>query len=128
MEYATQLSYGLHTSIYIGVSAEIALRTFKEVAVHAKSIVRACIRGYAHFRNGPFCSSSGQQRKAALSASAASASAYAAIDRPETCSTHERSGADFGTTEAGPGLYLRSTMTGSRRCSSSPFPILSGGR
>src|SRR6266851_564145 len=64
--------------IQIRVSAGIASRILKEVAVHAKSTFHACKWSYAHARNGRSCRSSGQWGTAALSASAASAYPYAA--------------------------------------------------
>src|SRR5258708_7113151 len=89
-------------SIQMRVSAGMALRILKEIAVHAKSTFHDCIRSYALARNGRSCRGSGQWGAAALSASAASAYPYAGIDRPETCSTYERSGVDSGTAAAGP--------------------------
>src|SRR6266481_559289 len=87
---------------HLRVSAGIASKLLKEIAVHAKSNFHSCLLGYAHARNGPSSRSSGQWGKSALGASATSAYPYAAIDRPETCSTYERSAVDSRTAEAGP--------------------------
>src|SRR5437868_10430917 len=66
---------------------------FKVVAGYAKSTFH-CIWDCARTWNGGSCRSSGQWRTAALSAPAASANPYTAIDRPGTCSPYERSGVD----------------------------------
>ena len=69
--------------------------------VHANSTLHACIRDYDRARIGPSRRSSGRGGLAALSASAASAYPYGAINRPETYSTHERSGVDSATAGEG---------------------------
>ena len=76
---------GLFTSIHIRVSTGIA-RILKEAAVHGQSIFDACILGRAHGRNDH---SSGQQLTAFVSAPAASAYPWAAIDRAGTSSSYE---------------------------------------
>src|SRR5271167_4785593 len=93
----------------------VSVEDFQGGCCHANSIIRACIRGYAHARARRSWHSPEQRSTASLGEPGASADPFVAIDRPGAVTLNQRPGVNYGTA-----AISQKVASGASRQDSSP--------